>query len=155
MQTLRQRMNEHRSTITRQDCSLPVGEHFSGHRHSASDIRMLVGSNQGFRMLSRLQELKKEEEALLKIKTSLQDQLNRLKVEELALRSMINNRQDGDDDDSDGCGQAPEPVESSMQVDDASVINQTQLQLTTLQTVRNVRQRDEEEEEEEDDVINS
>ncbi|XP_078097239.1 ubiquitin carboxyl-terminal hydrolase 8 isoform X2 [Mustelus asterias] len=39
MQTLRQRMNEHRSTITRQDCSLPVGEHFSGHGHSASDIR--------------------------------------------------------------------------------------------------------------------
>ena len=39
MQTLRQRMNEHRSTITRQECSLPVGEHFSGHGHSASDIR--------------------------------------------------------------------------------------------------------------------
>ncbi|XP_078061688.1 uncharacterized protein LOC144487466 [Mustelus asterias] len=40
MQTLRQRMNEHRSTITRQDCSLPVGEHFSGHGHSASDLRL-------------------------------------------------------------------------------------------------------------------
>ncbi|XP_078071455.1 uncharacterized protein LOC144495260 [Mustelus asterias] len=42
MQTLRQRMNEHRSTITRQDCSLPVGEHFSGHRHSASDLRVSI-----------------------------------------------------------------------------------------------------------------
>ncbi|KAG9341214.1 hypothetical protein JZ751_019654 [Albula glossodonta] len=31
-------------------------------------------------MLSRLQELKKEEETLLKIKAMLQDQLNRLKV---------------------------------------------------------------------------
>ena len=26
MQTLRQRMNEHRSTITRQECSFPVGD---------------------------------------------------------------------------------------------------------------------------------
>ncbi|XP_078095826.1 uncharacterized protein LOC144510206 isoform X2 [Mustelus asterias] len=42
MQTLRQRMNEHHSTITRQDCSLPVGEHFSGHGHSASDIRLVT-----------------------------------------------------------------------------------------------------------------
>lgn len=32
------------------------------------------------KMLSRLQELKKEEETLLKIKVMLQDQLNRLKV---------------------------------------------------------------------------
>ncbi|KAG2470995.1 SNPC5 protein, partial [Polypterus senegalus] len=31
-------------------------------------------------MLSRLQELKKEEETLLKVKALLQDQLNRLKV---------------------------------------------------------------------------
>ncbi|KAG9273190.1 snRNA-activating protein complex subunit 5 [Astyanax mexicanus] len=41
-------------------------------------------------MLSRLQELKKEEETLLKIKVMLQDQLNRLKFEEGALKSMIN-----------------------------------------------------------------
>lgn len=33
-------------------------------------------------MHSRLQELKKEEETLLKIKVMLQDQLNRLKVKE-------------------------------------------------------------------------
>ncbi|GCB71811.1 hypothetical protein scyTo_0008936 [Scyliorhinus torazame] len=103
-------------------------------------------------MLSRLQELKKEEEALLKIKTSLQDQLNRLKVEELALRSMINTKQgDAENGDSDNCGPASEPVESSMQIDDISVINQTQLQLTTLQSVRNLRPGDEEEEEEDEE----
>ncbi|XP_067874350.1 snRNA-activating protein complex subunit 5 isoform X2 [Heterodontus francisci] len=67
-------------------------------------------------MLSRLQELKKEEEALLKIKTNLQDQLNRLKVEELALRSMIMTKEDGDDDDSDSCGQATEPIECTASV---------------------------------------
>ncbi|XP_067874345.1 snRNA-activating protein complex subunit 5 isoform X1 [Heterodontus francisci] len=106
-------------------------------------------------MLSRLQELKKEEEALLKIKTNLQDQLNRLKVEELALRSMIMTKEDGDDDDSDSCGQATEPIESSIQVDDASVINQTQLQLSTSLSVRNVKQGDEEEEEEEEEEYNS
>ncbi|XP_048471968.1 snRNA-activating protein complex subunit 5 [Rhincodon typus] len=101
-------------------------------------------------MLSRLQELKKEEEALLKAKTTLQDQLNRLKVEELALRSMIMTREDGDDDNDNG-GQAAEPVQSSMQVDDASVINQTQLQLSTLQSVRSASQENEEEEEDEEE----
>ena len=35
-------MNEDRSTITRQDCSLPVGEHFSSHGHSASDLQVSV-----------------------------------------------------------------------------------------------------------------
>uniref|UniRef100_UPI00398E87B5 snRNA-activating protein complex subunit 5 n=1 Tax=Pristiophorus japonicus TaxID=55135 RepID=UPI00398E87B5 len=104
-------------------------------------------------MLSRLQELKKEEEALLKIKTNLQDQLNRLKVEELALRSMIMTREDGDDDDNDSCGQPSESVEPAMQVDNEIAINQTQLQLSTSQSVRRVRQGDdgEEEEEEEED----
>ena len=38
MRTLRRRMGEHRSTVTGRDCSLPVGGHFSGHGHSASDI---------------------------------------------------------------------------------------------------------------------
>lgn len=40
-------------------------------------------------MHSRLQELKKEEETLLKIKVMLQDQLNRLKVRQ-ALRHLWN-----------------------------------------------------------------
>ncbi|XP_078093983.1 hydroxymethylglutaryl-CoA lyase, mitochondrial isoform X2 [Mustelus asterias] len=35
-------MNEHRSTITKQECSLPVGEHFSSHGHSASDLQTNV-----------------------------------------------------------------------------------------------------------------
>ncbi|XP_051896420.1 snRNA-activating protein complex subunit 5 [Pristis pectinata] len=100
-------------------------------------------------MLSRLQELKKEEEALLKLKTTLQDQLNRLKVEELALRSMIVTKEEGDTVGNDGTGQAPESVESLMQVDNESAINQTQLQLSTSQFVTRVRQDEEEEEDEE------
>ncbi|XP_048649276.1 snRNA-activating protein complex subunit 5 isoform X2 [Marmota marmota marmota] len=43
-------------------------------------------------MLSRLQELRKEEETLLRLKAALHDQLNRLKVEELALQSIISSR---------------------------------------------------------------
>ncbi|XP_072337989.1 IQ domain-containing protein K isoform X1 [Scyliorhinus torazame] len=39
MQTLRQRMNGYCAIITRQECSLPVGEHFSSQGHSASDLR--------------------------------------------------------------------------------------------------------------------
>ncbi|XP_067848012.1 uncharacterized protein [Heptranchias perlo] len=42
MQTLRQRMNGHRTTIARQEGSLPVGEHFSSQGHSASDLRVSV-----------------------------------------------------------------------------------------------------------------
>ncbi|GCB75098.1 hypothetical protein scyTo_0017295 [Scyliorhinus torazame] len=33
-------MNGHRATVTRQECSLPVGEHFSSQGHSASDLRI-------------------------------------------------------------------------------------------------------------------
>uniref|UniRef100_A0A8C6CHS3 Small nuclear RNA activating complex polypeptide 5 n=1 Tax=Moschus moschiferus TaxID=68415 RepID=A0A8C6CHS3_MOSMO len=47
-------------------------------------------------MLSRLQELRKEEETLLRLKAALHDQLNRLKVEELALQSMISSRRGGE-----------------------------------------------------------
>ncbi|XP_072354219.1 septin 5a isoform X1 [Scyliorhinus torazame] len=42
MQTLRQRMNGHRAIMTRQECSLPVGEHFSSQGHSASDLWVSV-----------------------------------------------------------------------------------------------------------------
>ncbi|XP_069768084.1 snRNA-activating protein complex subunit 5 [Narcine bancroftii] len=97
-------------------------------------------------MLSRLQELKKEEEALLKIKTTLQDQLNRLKVEELALRSMIMTKE-GDPVGNGEAGQVPESVE----VDNERTINQTTLQLGTSQFVTRVRQDEEEEEEEEEE----
>eukprot|EP00061_Rhincodon_typus_P010434 g34720.t1 len=39
MQTLSQRMNGHHTTIARQEFSLPVGEHFSGEGHSASNLQ--------------------------------------------------------------------------------------------------------------------
>ncbi|XP_072417176.1 uncharacterized protein [Chiloscyllium punctatum] len=41
-QRLRQRMNGHRTTINRQEGSLPVGEHFSGPGHSTSDLRVTI-----------------------------------------------------------------------------------------------------------------
>ncbi|XP_043933807.1 snRNA-activating protein complex subunit 5 [Protopterus annectens] len=97
-------------------------------------------------MLSRLQELKKEEESLLKIKAALHDQLNRLKVEELALRSMISLREEND---SMYCtSETPDPVEVSFQADNESAINQTELQLST----KRYEQCSEEEEEEEEEL---
>eukprot|EP00061_Rhincodon_typus_P011036 g35760.t1 len=42
MQTLRQQMNRHCTTIARQECFLPVRDHFSGRGHSASDLRISV-----------------------------------------------------------------------------------------------------------------
>ncbi|KAG8543223.1 hypothetical protein GDO81_025178 [Engystomops pustulosus] len=93
-------------------------------------------------MLSRLQELKKEEETLLKIKAALHDQLNRLKVEELALQSMISAGEEQDQEAED-----VQPEVDSMNVDDEAVINQTELQLTKM----DYNQEEEEEEEEEED----
>ncbi|XP_028678851.1 snRNA-activating protein complex subunit 5 [Erpetoichthys calabaricus] len=90
-------------------------------------------------MLSRLQELKKEEETLLKVKALLQDQLNRLKVEELALRSIIN-------EESGSFSPTEAAAEVSMQVDNENAINQTELQLDTVGA-----QQDMEEEEEDED----
>ncbi|XP_069622496.1 snRNA-activating protein complex subunit 5 [Ranitomeya imitator] len=92
-------------------------------------------------MLSRLQELKKEEETLLKIKAALHDQLNRLKVEELALQSIINA---GEEQDQQSQGALSEA--DSMNVDDEAAINQMELQLSTMA----YNEEDEEEEEEED-----
>ncbi|KAM9311271.1 snRNA-activating protein complex subunit 5 [Gastrophryne carolinensis] len=89
-------------------------------------------------MLSRLQELKKEEETLLKIKAALHDQLNRLKIEELALQSMISAREDQEP-------QSPVEKEVAPNVDDETIINQTELQLDKLDY------NDEEMEEEEED----
>lgn len=91
-------------------------------------------------MLSRLQELKREEETLLKIKAALHDQLNRLKVEELALQSMIRSREEVSPiEDTD-------KQQTMVQVDNEAVINQTELQLSTL----GLRQSEEEEMEEEE-----
>ncbi|XP_056427655.1 snRNA-activating protein complex subunit 5 [Hyla sarda] len=93
-------------------------------------------------MLSRLQELKKEEETLLKIKAALHDQLNRLKVEELALQSMINAGEEQEQQ-----SHVVHPEVESVNVDDEAVINQTELQLNTM----DYSQEEEEEEEEEED----
>ncbi|XP_053318355.1 snRNA-activating protein complex subunit 5 [Spea bombifrons] len=93
-------------------------------------------------MLSRLQELKKEEETLLKIKASLHDQLNRLKVEELALQSMINC---GAEEDQKSSSEAAE--EGEMHMDNEAVINQTELQLSTMDYTQDQEEMEEEEEE--------
>ncbi|XP_037689555.1 snRNA-activating protein complex subunit 5 [Choloepus didactylus] len=95
-------------------------------------------------MLSRLQELRKEEETLLRLKAALHDQLNRLKVEELALQSMISSRR-GDEMSSQ---LAPEPSQDMLvHVDNEASINQTALELST----RSHALEEEEEEEEESD----
>jgi len=73
MQTLRQRMNRHCAMITRQECSLPVGEHFSSEGHSASDLRVSV--LQGG--LQNTQQRKIAEQKLITKFRTHQDGLNR------------------------------------------------------------------------------
>nr|BAE87768.1 unnamed protein product [Macaca fascicularis] len=93
-------------------------------------------------MLSRLQELRKEEETLLRLKAALHDQLNRLKVEELALQSMISSRRG---DEMLSSHTVPEQSHDMLvHVDNEASINQTTLELSTKSHVT------EEEEEEED-----
>ncbi|XP_012500287.1 PREDICTED: snRNA-activating protein complex subunit 5 [Propithecus coquereli] len=95
-------------------------------------------------MLSRLQELRKEEETLLRLKAALHDQLNRLKVEELALQSMISSRRG---DEMLSSQPAPEQSQDMLvHVDNEASINQTALELSTRTCVT-----EEEEEEEESD----
>ncbi|XP_059953120.1 snRNA-activating protein complex subunit 5 isoform X3 [Mesoplodon densirostris] len=116
-------------------------------------------------MLSRLQELRKEEETLLRLKAALHDQLNRLKlssrkadrladaptlrretVEEMALQSMISSRRE---DEVLSSQPAPEQSHDQMlvHVDNEASINQTALELSTRSHVP----EEEEEEEEESD----
>ncbi|XP_062998226.1 snRNA-activating protein complex subunit 5 [Elgaria multicarinata webbii] len=90
-------------------------------------------------MLSRLQELRKEEETLLRVKAALHDQLNRLKVEELALQSMINAREGNMTISSAAV------MEEHQNMDNEEAINQTKLQLQM-----HVGEEEEEEEEESD-----
>ncbi|XP_005393759.1 PREDICTED: snRNA-activating protein complex subunit 5 [Chinchilla lanigera] len=98
-------------------------------------------------MLSRLQELRKEEETLLRLKAALHDQLNRLKVEELALRSMISST---GDDGKVSSPPAPEPSQDmSVHVDNEASINQTALELSMRSHM--TEEEEEEEEEEESD----
>ncbi|GAA6221400.1 snRNA-activating protein complex subunit 5 [Lates japonicus] len=102
-------------------------------------------------MHSRLQELKKEEETLLKIKVMLQDQLNRLKFEEGALKSIINAQTE------EGASQRLSPeTEVHINLDDESEINQTKLLLNAageydMEEEEEEDDDDEEEEDEEDD----
>ncbi|XP_029909178.1 snRNA-activating protein complex subunit 5 [Myripristis murdjan] len=102
-------------------------------------------------MHSRLQELKKEEETLLKIKVMLQDQLNRLKFEEGALKSIINGQVE------EGASQPLFPdTEVHVSVDDESEINQTKLLLSApadydMEEEEEDEDEEEEEEDEEDD----
>uniref|UniRef100_A0AAZ3S809 Small nuclear RNA activating complex, polypeptide 5 n=1 Tax=Oncorhynchus tshawytscha TaxID=74940 RepID=A0AAZ3S809_ONCTS len=89
-------------------------------------------------------ELKKEEETLLKIKVMLQDQLNRLKFEEGALKSIINAQTD------EGPSQPASPPEVPLNLDDEAVINQTKL-LLSGPVDYHIEEEEEEEDEEEDD----
>ncbi|XP_048812535.1 snRNA-activating protein complex subunit 5 [Tympanuchus pallidicinctus] len=90
-------------------------------------------------MLSRLQELRKEEETLLRVKAALHEQLTRLKVEELALQSMIRSREE----DLAAAPGAEDPQQILGQMDDEAAINQTELQLS----IRDYEEEMEEEEE--------
>ncbi|XP_066541723.1 snRNA-activating protein complex subunit 5 [Hoplias malabaricus] len=94
-------------------------------------------------MLSRLQELKKEEETLLKIKVMLQDQLNRLKFEEGALKSLINAQSEENPTE-------PATPEVEVNPDDKSEINQTKLVLGAP-TDYEMEEEEEDDDEDEDD----
>ncbi|TRZ03514.1 hypothetical protein DNTS_030869 [Danionella cerebrum] len=115
-------------------------------------------------MLSRLQELKKEEETLLKIKFMLQDQLNRLKAsfqtiiimytllhsfqkfEEGTLKSMINAQSKDIANDAP----ATESAKEEINPDDETGINQTKLVLGA-QIDYGMEEEEEEEDEEENE----
>ncbi|XP_066052895.1 snRNA-activating protein complex subunit 5 [Chamaea fasciata] len=94
-------------------------------------------------MLSRLQELRREEETLLRVKAALHDQLRRLRVEELALQSMI---QAGEENVPVPLAALAEDTQQTLgQMDNEAAINQTQLHLGLQDD------KEEEEEEEESD----
>ncbi|NXS60679.1 SNPC5 protein, partial [Brachypteracias leptosomus] len=92
-------------------------------------------------MLSRLQELRKEEETLRRGKAALREQLTRLKVEELALQSMIRAREE----DTTGSSSAvTEETDKTLdQMDNEAAINQTELHLS----LQHHEEKEEEEEE--------
>ncbi|XP_008275059.1 snRNA-activating protein complex subunit 5 [Stegastes partitus] len=97
-------------------------------------------------MHSRLQELKKEEETLLKIKVMLQDQLNRLKFEEGALKSIINAQTE------EGASDRSSPdAEVHINLDDEGEINRTKLLLNAAVDYDMEEEEEEEEDDEEDE----
>ncbi|NWI69172.1 SNPC5 protein, partial [Todus mexicanus] len=95
-------------------------------------------------MLSRLQELRKEEETLLRVKAALHDQLTRLRVEELALQSMIRAREENTAGSSAALEE--ETDQTLRQMDNEAAINQTELHLS-LQGHEDEEEEEEEEEE--------
>ncbi|XP_034542000.1 snRNA-activating protein complex subunit 5 [Notolabrus celidotus] len=99
-------------------------------------------------MHSRLQELKKEEETLLKIKVMLQDQLNRLKFEEGALKSIINAQ-----NEEGASPHSPPEIEVKINLDDETEINRTKLLLNAAvdYDMEEEEEEDDDEEEEEDE----
>lgn len=97
-------------------------------------------------MHSRLQELKKEAETLLKLKVTLQDQLNRLKFEEGTLKSMIHAMSEAEEGESE---EPPLEMQVSVNPDDEREINQTKLLLNAA--VENDMEEEEDEEEEDED----
>ncbi|XP_058667527.1 snRNA-activating protein complex subunit 5 [Ammospiza caudacuta] len=95
-------------------------------------------------MLSRLQELRREEETLLRVKAALHDQLRRLRVEELALQSMI---RAGEENVSVPLPALAEDAQQTLgQMDNEAAINQTELHLS----LQDDKEEEEEEEEESD-----
>ncbi|XP_051918233.1 snRNA-activating protein complex subunit 5 [Hippocampus zosterae] len=96
-------------------------------------------------MHSRLQELKKEEETLLKIKVMLQDQLNRLKFEEGALKSIIRAQTE------EGAPECPSPEIEDINLDDENKINCTKLLLNTAADYDMEEEEEEDEDEEEEE----
>ncbi|NWY96664.1 SNPC5 protein, partial [Loxia curvirostra] len=94
-------------------------------------------------MLSRLQELRREEETLLRVKAALHDQLRRLRVEELALQSMI---RAGEENVPVPLPALAEDTQQTLgQMDNEAAINQTELHLS----LQDDKEQEEEEEEEE------
>ncbi|NXU45427.1 SNPC5 protein, partial [Drymodes brunneopygia] len=95
-------------------------------------------------MLSRLQELRREEETLLRVKAALHDQLRRLRVEELALQSMI---RAGEENVPVPLAALAEDTQQTLgQMDNEAAINQTELHLS----LQDDKEEEEEEEEESD-----
>ncbi|XP_041324835.1 snRNA-activating protein complex subunit 5 [Pyrgilauda ruficollis] len=95
-------------------------------------------------MLSRLQELRREEETLLRVKAALHDQLRRLRVEELALQSMI---RAGEENVPVALPALAEDTQQTLgQMDNEAAINQTELHLS----LQDDKEEEEEEEEESD-----
>ncbi|XP_019622831.1 PREDICTED: snRNA-activating protein complex subunit 5-like [Branchiostoma belcheri] len=111
-------------------------------------------------MFSELQELEEEERVLQSIQTTLQDQLNRLKVEELALKSMIAEKQGAGQSFEERRSQELKKLLSVNEMEEEDFedpnINETPLQLdlsqgALLQQPTKEEEFEEEEEEEEDE----